>query len=159
MLPHREQRMCRFLKVIQVGQRTVHHRWVSSISGDFTDLVQTPTDAYRVRMQKGNIIKDEYQLRVLRQMDLLQESLQNYHPPLNEGPMDWKMGKFFGKVLSKISRQRKSNVTIPRGMYIHGAVGGGKVCIAFRVFNLEQFYSIQLIVDNAHGSLLFRLTH
>jgi len=83
-----------------------------------------PSDAYKALVKQGKITSDDHQLRVLEQFDRLQEKLTTYQPPIPS--VTGIVGKLLGKILSGDSEVEKES-KFPKGIYIYGAVGGGKV--------------------------------
>lgn len=79
-----------------------------------------PQDILLERIKSGQLLRDEYQFKVCESLDALYYTLQKYEPPKET---------FFSKFM------KKSTVNSPKGLYIYGAVGGGKTML------MDIFYS------------------
>lgn len=67
-------------------------------------------------------MNDEYQLKIAEQLQIVYEDVRGYEPE-KEG--------FLAKWMGKSKRKKKA----PKGLYLYGAVGGGKTML------MDLFYS------------------
>jgi len=79
-----------------------------------------PTDALELKFKDGDLIEDNYQRDVIRQLERVYIDINGYTPP--------KQSTF-----SKMFKKKK--IQGPNGLYLHGAVGGGKTML------MDLFYS------------------
>lgn len=82
---------------------------------------QLPSQVYSARVQNKEIEEDAHQLEVINAFDKLHKELTNYRP----APKPSSASKFFGGLFGG-SSTANPNVNMPKGLYIYGAVGGGK---------------------------------
>lgn len=97
--------------------RSLMKRNWSSTSGRSS---QTPSQVYSARVQNKEIEEDAHQLEVIKAFDKLHKELTNYRPAPKSSSTSFFGGLFGG------SSTANANVKMPKGLYIHGAVGGGK---------------------------------
>lgn len=74
-----------------------------------------PVAALKSKIDSGELISDEYQIRVAERLQRVYDEVKNYTPP-SQG--------FIKKWLGSSKREN-----IPRGLYLYGAVGGGKTML------------------------------
>ncbi|VVC37419.1 P-loop containing nucleoside triphosphate hydrolase,ATPase, AFG1-like [Cinara cedri] len=72
-----------------------------------------PSELYDLRVNNGQLINDDHQRKIIKQMDIVYESLANYSPPSQNMVL-----KFLGGLN-----------TPPNGLYLHGSVGCGKTML------------------------------
>lgn len=77
-----------------------------------------PVDELQRRIESGDLVADEHQTLVTEALQQIYNKIQGYQPPSSDS------GSFFGLFSSKAKR---SNA--PKGLYIHGSVGGGKTTL------------------------------
>ena len=90
-----------------------------------------PLKTYRARVKSGKIVEDPHQLEAVNRLEETYRSILGYNPS-RKGP-----GRLF------LSKWLTGNVTIesPKGLYIHGAVGGGKTML------MDLFYDTVVQTD------------
>ena len=74
-----------------------------------------PLATYQARIKSGHLIEDKHQLEAIIRLQKTFESIQGYTPSQPSLLARWLGGK--------------RTVDAPKGLYIHGAVGGGKTMI------------------------------
>lgn len=72
-----------------------------------------PSELYDQRVNNNQLINDEHQRKILKQLDIVYESLADYSPPQKNIVF-----KIFGGF-----------DTPPNGLYMHGSVGCGKTML------------------------------
>lgn len=72
-----------------------------------------PTELYDQRVNSGELINDDHQRKIVKQLDGVYESLNGYSPPS----------------MSKILKLFGGSKTSPNGLYMHGSVGCGKTML------------------------------
>lgn len=72
-----------------------------------------PSELYDQRVSDNQLINDDHQRRVVKQLDSVYDSLINYSPPSQNI-----ISKLFGGLN-----------TSPNGLYMHGSVGCGKTML------------------------------
>ena len=73
-----------------------------------------PLQTYLNRVESGQLVKDEYQVQAIRKLQEIRKSLEGYTPSTPG-------------LISKWLGFRPKEA--PKGLYIHGAVGGGKTML------------------------------
>lgn len=86
-----------------------------------TDTI-TPLKKFNQKVSEGKLIDDDFQRNVILKLEKVYENLQTYKPPKKN---------FIWKLISK----QKSILNQPKGLYLYGAVGGGKTML------MDLFYS------------------
>ena len=76
-----------------------------------------PLATYQARIKAGHLLEDKHQLEAIFRLQETFDSIQGYTPASQPG------------FLSKWLIGRQKDVDSPKGLYIHGAVGGGKTMI------------------------------
>lgn len=74
-----------------------------------------PLTNYQLKIVDGKLTPDDYQHQVVLKLQRVYDEIQNYRPPKKR----W-IFKFF---------PLKKSVSTPRGIYLYGAVGGGKTML------------------------------
>lgn len=80
---------------------------------------RTPTELLQEKIKAGELLRDEHQFKICESLDQLHAAVAGYEPPK----------KTFW------SRWSRARAWVPKGLYIHGAVGGGKTML------MDIFYS------------------
>lgn len=76
----------------------------------------SPLEVYNEKIQSGELMRDSHQLKVLNYLQQVFEDVEHYHPPEKS---------LFSRIFSSASR----NDNVPKGVYLYGAVGGGKTML------------------------------
>lgn len=99
------------------------------------DSSRGPVDVLNQRVQSGELRVDAHQEKVTAALQNIYESIQGYTPikPTSSGLFSW-------------LRKRDDNTTsvksaAPKGLYIHGSVGGGKTTL------MDLFYDCCTSID------------
>lgn len=95
-----------------------------------TRLRTKPTELYERRVNDGELINDDHQRRIVKQLDGVYESLIGYSPPSRNK-------------LLKLFRPLK---TSPNGLYMHGSVGCGKTMLMDLFFSCCEVSAAGLYV-------------
>ena len=109
-----------------------------SSSKSKTSQSNVPSEVYKERVEAGVLTSDPHQLRVMEKFDLIQKSLENYTPPSKQSAV----GKLFGSFFTGNSSGNPKGINIPKGLYIYGAVGGGKTMI------MDLFHEVSAVGGN-----------
>lgn len=91
------------------------------LTRDFADEILSrssggPVEVLKRKIEKGELIEDEYQMRVAQSLQDVYENIHGYKPE--------KAGLF-----SKWIGMEKKKKKPPKGLYLYGAVGGGKTML------------------------------
>lgn len=84
----------------------------------------TVASAYASRVSSGEFSEDPAQLRLAARLDTLLESVSNRRLANKSSALGWMFGR------------KQSAKTLPRGLYVHGAVGRGKTMLMDMFFEL-----------------------
>lgn len=90
--------------------------------------ILTPVQQYDEDVKKGLIRSDEWQRKVLQNLNSVHEELCKYRPP----PVSKSSGGFFASLFSK--KAAHDSYPGPRGIYMYGEVGSGKTML------MDMFY-------------------
>lgn len=82
-------------------------------------LQEGPTEALERKIKSGELQKDEVQLKIADQLQRVYDDIKHYKPLDNN-------------ILSKLFASKKQ---APKGLYIYGAVGGGKTMLMDLFYN------------------------
>lgn len=85
----------------------------------------SPVATLLEKIDKGELIRDDYQVQVADELQTVYQELQGYEPPKPS-----LFGKMFGG--------RSSKMESPKGLYLFGAVGGGKTMLMDLFYNCCQ---------------------
>jgi len=85
----------------------------------------SPVAVLLEKIDKGELIRDEYQLQITEELQKVYEDLQTYQPPKPS-----LLGKWFGG--------HSKGPDSPNGLYLFGAVGGGKTMLMDLFYNCCQ---------------------
>ncbi|CAL8110863.1 unnamed protein product [Orchesella dallaii] len=110
-------------------------RWSSSTTSSKTPIRQgtvTPSEAYSEKVGNKEITEDAHQIKIIKALDNLYKEIGHYSPP----PKQTAMTKMFKGFFGGTSAQKVDTSKMPKGLYIHGAVGGGKT------FCMDMFHEI-----------------
>lgn len=84
-----------------------------------------PLQVLKQKIDNGEMVQDEYQMKVVESLQKVYDELNGYEP---EQP------GFFNKWLGKNRKKKKP----PKGLYLYGAVGGGKTMLMDLFYNCSQ---------------------
>lgn len=81
------------------------------------------------KVSRGELMSDEHQRKVVDELERIYRQVENYEPPLRTG--------LFSKwiIMGKGNKKKKKT---PKGLYIYGAVGGGKTMLMDLFYNCCQ---------------------
>lgn len=88
----------------------------------------TPLQKYSQKVSEGKLTNDLFQRSIVLKLEKVYESLQSYKPPKKS---------FIWKVIPK----KRAILNQPKGLYIYGAVGGGKTLL------MDLFYSCCEVIN------------
>lgn len=94
----------------------------------------TPSQAYNALVEKKEILEDAHQVEIIKAFDKLYKELGNYRPPARESSVSKYFSGIFGTSGGGANLKK-----MPKGLYIHGAVGGGKT------FCMDLFYDVAMV--------------
>ncbi|XP_011503008.1 PREDICTED: putative ATPase N2B [Ceratosolen solmsi marchali] len=77
---------------------------------------KSPLESFKRKLSKGELRNDEYQLEIVKDLQTVYQDVNNYIP---------QKPSIFNKWIGKNKKKRK----IPKGLYLYGAVGGGKTML------------------------------
>ncbi|XP_014251142.1 putative ATPase N2B isoform X2 [Cimex lectularius] len=83
-----------------------------------------PIEALELHIQAGELKEDRHQKMVVGELQKVFEQIETYEPP---------KASFFSKLIGK-----KQSVKTPNGIYLYGAVGGGKTMLMDLFYNCCQ---------------------
>ncbi|KAJ8679993.1 hypothetical protein QAD02_015780 [Eretmocerus hayati] len=103
----------------------------------------SPLEVLKRKVSRGELMKDDHQLKIIEELQIVYENVKGYEP---EKP----------SFLEKWVRQSKKKRKAPQGLYLYGAVGGGKTMLMDLFYNCCQmknkqrvhFHSFMLDVHN-----------
>lgn len=84
----------------------------------------SPMAVYRRKVQAGELLPDKEQEKTMRHLEQLYQKIQNYTPSPSSGNGG---GGFLSKIFGGGGGGGGSSA--PYGVYLHGAVGGGKTTL------------------------------
>lgn len=100
----------------------------------------TPSEEYLARVQQKELVEDKHQLNIIRAFDEVHKSLKGYRP--RPAPKPSAVTKMFQGLLGGTSASKEKEdqhfSDIPTGLYIHGAVGGGKTLCMDLFFDVSS---------------------
>jgi len=79
-------------------------------------VVSGPLATYQARIKSGHLLEDKHQLEAIIKLQDTFDSIQGYTPASQPGLLSRWLGG-------------QKGIDAPKGLYIHGAVGGGKTMI------------------------------
>lgn len=85
---------------------------------------QTPISVYEQRIKDDNLKPDPHQEAVINALQLLYEQVHNYKPVSSVTKSSSSFFKWFTR-----DNVSSSPILAPKGLYIHGSVGGGKTTL------------------------------
>lgn len=103
-----------------------------------------PLTVFEKRIRSGEYKKDAHQTAVVHALQSLYEKLDSYEPqpPQTAGLFSW-----FG------AKKASSTVEVPKGLYIHGSVGGGKTTL------MDLFYDCCDMVSEHNVFIATKIFH
>jgi Predicted ATPase len=109
-----------------------HTLKTKSEEGAQKSLSQTcgPLAVLQERLGKGELMHDDFQYRITESLQHLYENIKGYTPPVH--------GLFSGWV--------KKVTKTPKGLYIYGAVGGGKTMLMDLFYNCCEVHFLILVL-------------
>ncbi len=75
----------------------------------------SPLAKYELKIAEGKLTNDEFQRKIVTKLQIVYDDIQGYKPP-SRG------------LISKFLRLNTS-ANVPKGLYLYGAVGGGKTML------------------------------
>ena len=105
-------------RVGKIHQQSVKFQHSGEIKNLNNNIVG-PLQCLEEKIANGEIMLDDYQKKITESLQRVYVDIQGYTPPIK--------GLF--------SRFFKKEENIPKGLYIHGAVGGGKTMLMDLFFN------------------------
>lgn len=106
-------------RVARLLSRSTAHVILRGIAGE------GPIAVLKKKISKGELVADEYQMHVARSLQTVYDNVQGYEP---EKP--GLMSRWLGK-----GKKKKKP---PKGLYLYGAVGGGKTMLMDLFYNCCQ---------------------
>lgn len=105
--------------------------WSRGFSTKFSQNVcssEGPTKVLQEKIESGELEADDHQSKVMDELQQLYDIIQTYAPPEiqpTNSILNW--------LASKSGKQPRNNA--PKGLYIHGSVGGGKTTLMDIFYN------------------------
>ncbi|KAG8221977.1 hypothetical protein J437_LFUL014466, partial [Ladona fulva] len=104
-----------------IAQRCVHKLATET-------KAQGPIEALQTKIDSGELLPDEYQKKVAESLQRVYNDIQGYTPPERGGILSrWLSSTKKGD--DPDAEAMKGTLGIPKGVYLHGAVGGGKTML------------------------------
>lgn len=95
--------------------------------------ISSPLAVLQEKINNGELMHDVYQKRIVDCLQRLYENIQGYTPPVHG-----LFSNFF---------QKRTNA--PKGLYVYGAVGGGKTMLMDLFYNCCQVHCFVLVNSRA----------
>jgi protein AFG1 len=95
--------------------------------------ISGPLAVLQEKIDNGELMHDDYQKRIVDCLQRLYDNIQGYRPPVHG-----LFSKFF---------QKRTNA--PKGLYVYGAVGGGKTMLMDLFYNCCQVHCFVLVSSRA----------
>lgn len=126
----RLNRVIRILPVQIKSQCKNGFTFVAWSRGFSTESTQNegPIKVLQEKIKNGELKSDEHQTKVMSELQLLYDTIQTYTPAeisSKSSLLKW----------LPISSAKSSNKNSPKGLYIHGSVGGGKTTLMDLFYN------------------------
>lgn len=87
---------------------------------------RAPLDVLKEKVDSGELARDEYQFKVATALQALHHEIESHNEPKNG-------------IFSRLFQ--KKDLKSPKGLYIHGAVGGGKTLL------MDMFFECCKVID------------
>lgn len=104
------------------------------LTRDFSDDIQLsrnndgPINILKEKIKNGELVEDEYQMKIAQSLQNVYDNIHGYEP---EKP------GIFSKLIGKGKKKKK----VPKGLYLFGAVGGGKTML------MDLFYTCCKVIN------------
>jgi predicted ATPase len=134
---------------------------------------KAPIEAYEELVKSGKIVKDEYQITTVLQLQKLYEDILKYEPSsgTTAPPQQPPAKSFFSGLFSSTSNHdsdasnmsSNSNSSAPKGIYIWGGVGCGMIHILLCIWLISNMLTHYLCYgcfyrQNIHDGYILRLS-
>ncbi|XP_046393882.1 putative ATPase N2B [Ischnura elegans] len=105
-----------------------------------------PIEVLQARVESGELLPDEYQKKVAESLQQVYNEIQGYTPPERGGIFRrWLGSRKRGEDAER--EALKGTPGVPKGLYLHGAVGGGKTML------MDLFYGCVPLPKAAGGRI------
>lgn len=98
----------------------------SHVRENQTDIHNGPLELHKKKLERGELEYDEHQNNVITDLQRVYETLQTYFVPTPT------------KSIFDIFSSGRKQVIAPKGLYIHGSVGGGKTMLMDLFFDCVE---------------------
>lgn len=96
---------------------------------NYGEMTNGPIKILDNKIANGELMNDEHQRKVIEALENVYHQIENYQPPTRHG--------LFSKWIGNKGNSKKKKKT-PKGLYLYGAVGGGKTMLMDLFYNCCQ---------------------
>lgn len=98
----------------------------SNYSDNATSVdTNSPAEVLKRKVTKGELMHDQHQIKIVEELQKVYQNIQGYEPEKDS---------FLTKWIGKNKKKKKA----PKGLYLYGAVGGGKTMLMDLFYNCCQ---------------------